>query len=793
MAILPFFSSRGVLGLNARNLLYVRPFNMRSATALADDKLRTKLFLATRGIPVPKVYATIATRDELRAFDFSNLPDECVLKPNYGYGGEGIRILKGKKKVSFLEKGKIPVSNQDLFEHIEDILDGKFSVNGRRDTAFFEELLEPHSCFAPFRPAGLPDIRIIVFNLVPVMAMLRIPTSESGGKANMHLGGIGIGIDIAKGTTTFAAKRNKRIRALPHGGGFSGISIPYWDEILLACSRIQQVTKIGYLAVDMTIDDDGGPKLLEVNARAGLAVQVANLAPLRSRLERVTGLIVPTPEKGVLLGKELFGQSAPRATETQIATLALTETIVIPMEDENIELACHMYPKHERTVFSPDLVEELLERGAIEPEDEKAETYRVRFILGGKKIQTIIVSKEIDLPVRVSLGRRDLKGFLIDPNKKAARTTAGPRSKIKADMQNADRHLAALHREIPLLKALRPEGALSHLARLQTDKSYEPRFTYAPLELDTAGVRRRLEDIRTDDGDLGLLLKKKKDELLLRLDLLEARGNNAAFSRISAEIFGAPSEELLSDAKGVLENSKGCALPVREKDLLPAAKVQKKFETVLTQYGLHDWDVRIKEQLTADCAVGGKSVFLREGAMFDPAHVAALIAHEIEAHVLTAENALHQPYQLLQTGCAAYIDTQEGLAVYLQNNVLPPLHDKRFWAPRSALGVAFALHHGFRETRAYLEGIGFSPEKALQKTLTLKRGMGDTSKPGAFAKDLVYFRGARMIDEFVENEGDLARLYIGRVALEDLETIEALPGIVRPILLPSFLREKTVE
>jgi len=43
---------------------------------------------------------------------------------------------------------------------------------------------------------GLPDIRVIAYNMVPVMAMMRIPTKESGGKANIHGGACAVGIDI---------------------------------------------------------------------------------------------------------------------------------------------------------------------------------------------------------------------------------------------------------------------------------------------------------------------------------------------------------------------------------------------------------------------------------------------------------------------------------------------------------------------------------------------------------------------------------------------------------------------
>src|SRR3989338_4486573 len=195
----PFLNHYGVLGLNARNLLYIKPFNPKKAVAFADDKMKTKAFLSARGIPTARLFARIETRRQLNSFDFRSLPDECVLKPNEGFGGEGIIILKCRRNGVFLEQGKTPITDERLREHIEDILDGKFSISGQADFAFFEQILVADDCFVPFRPAGLPDLRIVVFNLVPVMAMLRIPTAESAGKANVHLGGIGIGIDIANG------------------------------------------------------------------------------------------------------------------------------------------------------------------------------------------------------------------------------------------------------------------------------------------------------------------------------------------------------------------------------------------------------------------------------------------------------------------------------------------------------------------------------------------------------------------------------------------------------------------
>jgi hypothetical protein len=233
-----------------------------------------------------------------------------------------------------------------------------------------------------------------------------------------------------------------------------------------------------------------------------------------------------------------------------------------------------------------------------------------------------------------------------------------------------------------------------------------------------------------------------------------------------------------------------CDLPPREDDLIDAADAAKIFSEVLERYALHDWDVAVRATLVADCTVGAKHLYLREGARFSRAHIDALIAHEIEAHILCAENGAHQPYQLLRIGCANYLQTQEGLAIYSQNRIISPHSEKRYSPARSILGLTYALEHSFAQTRAYLhEELGYNPEKSLTKTLQLKRGLDDTSQAGAFTKVVVYFRGVRAIEEFVQAGGDVRRLYVGKVALEDLTLVESIPGLVDPVLLPMHLRQ----
>jgi alpha-L-glutamate ligase-like protein/uncharacterized protein (TIGR02421 family) len=789
----PFLSSKGVLGLNARNLLYIKPFNPRKAVAFADDKLKTKAFLAARDIPVAKIFARIESREQLQAFDFKSLPDECVLKPNYGFGGEGILILKGRSKTGeFLEQGKTPIPEQRLREHIEDILDGRFSVNGMPDTAFFEKILVAADGFAPFRPAGLPDIRIVVFNLVPVMAMLRVPTAQSRGKANVHLGGIGIGIDIAKGITTYATQFNRIITELPHGAAPGGIKIPHWDEMLLIASRIQYITNIGYLAVDLTIDKDMGPALLEVNARAGLMVQVANLAPLRARLERVGGIKVSSPEKGVRLAQDLFGEKVSLRDEEEEdrPVLGTRETIVISGSGAKVEAASLIATDRDRTIFARDLLRELDKEGLAEVEDAEDESYRVKFSLGGRKIQTVVRGGDMPDPaVRAVIGRRDLSGFLIDPSKATA--LAVVHTPVRDDLRAIDNLLSQMDHDLLLLKFLKPVNLHDERARLDADRSYNPHFTYRPLLVDLDDVEGRLSEIAPDDSPLGTLFKKKRRELLLRANLLRSRGDARRFTEASSALFGLPTADLQTSASSVLKSQTACDLPTPESELLSAEEAAAVFTEVLERYGLHDWQVAVRPHLVADCTVGGRTVYVREGAKFSEQHVESLIAHEIETHVLTAENGLHQPFELFRAGFAHYLDTQEGLAIYNQNRVLSPHHDKRYGPARNVLALAYALEHSFADTRAYLqEELGYRPEKALTKTIDMKRGLERTEEAGGFTKGLVYFRGLSAIEGFVRDGGDLKRLYIGKVPVEDLDVIEQTPELKAPILIPDFLRGK---
>lgn len=301
---------RKVLGMNERNLSYIRKYNKRKSIEIADNKIHTKEVLTKEQIPTPKLINVIKSYQELIKFDFTSLPSSFVLKPVSGLEGGGIDIFYNQdKRGNWIRADKSKATIDDLKKQILDILEGKYSLNQTPDYALFEERIKTHKAFKYFTFKGTPDIRLIIFNNIPVMAFLRLPTRESGGKANLALGGIATGIDMANGITTFAIHgKSNYIDFIPGTKlEVSGLKIPYWDRMLRYSIEAQKATGLNFLAVDFLIDRELGPVIVELNARPGLSIQLANKDGLRSRLKKTQDIKVTSIDKGMKLAKYLFG------------------------------------------------------------------------------------------------------------------------------------------------------------------------------------------------------------------------------------------------------------------------------------------------------------------------------------------------------------------------------------------------------------------------------------------------------------------------------------------------------
>ena len=234
------------LGMNLRNQKYIDWDKTR--TNFTNSKLKTKLFLSARQIRVPKLHAIIKNHKDLQNFDFANLPAKTVIKPNKGSQGKGIIPFHKKVNGEFVSVSNKIYKNDFLRKHIQEILDGKYSMGFLPDTAFFEEKIDTHKALREYAPIGLPDIRIIVYKGFPVLAMLRMPNEKSGGKANLNAGAWGLGIDIVSGKVKTCYQNGQ----LQKNNPYQNFQVPYYSEALQMAVKIAEITNISkiYLLIE---------------------------------------------------------------------------------------------------------------------------------------------------------------------------------------------------------------------------------------------------------------------------------------------------------------------------------------------------------------------------------------------------------------------------------------------------------------------------------------------------------------------------------------------------------------
>lgn len=301
---------KGIMGMNRRNAEFIMPYNKRSNYPLVDDKRATKRLAIAHGIPVPKLYGSIEL--EKQTHDFEQIVGDhrqFVIKPANGSGGNGIMVIAGKNPTGLYRKSNEALINrEEIQHHLSNILSGMHSLGGAADCAIIEYRVQFDKVFQNISYRGVPDIRTIVFRGIPVMAMLRLPTRQSDGRANLHQGAVGAGINIHNGQTTFGVCHNHMVETHPDTGAMiRGVTIPHWDQILEMASKCHELAGLDYLGVDIVLDKRKGPLMLELNARPGLNIQLCNdhgLLPILRKVAALKTLPAHAAERAAL-GKAL--------------------------------------------------------------------------------------------------------------------------------------------------------------------------------------------------------------------------------------------------------------------------------------------------------------------------------------------------------------------------------------------------------------------------------------------------------------------------------------------------------
>ena len=303
----------GILGLNERNADFIMRLNPRRYYPRVDDKVLTKELALAAGMAVPDLYGVIAHQGQVREFgEIVGERDSFVIKPAQGSGGDGILVVTGRsqrRRDCFRLSSGVLISEGEIHHHISNIVGGQYSLSGNPDKALIEYCVHFDPTFAEVSFQGVPDIRVVVYRGYPAMAMVRLPTRASDGKANLHQGAVGAGVDLGSGETLSGVLDDHVVDEHPDTGALvAGLQIPKWDFILESSARGHEVTGLGYLGVDMVIDRDRGPLILEMNARPGLNIQIANGAGLLDRIARIEQIYdaSATPEQRAAVSRREF-------------------------------------------------------------------------------------------------------------------------------------------------------------------------------------------------------------------------------------------------------------------------------------------------------------------------------------------------------------------------------------------------------------------------------------------------------------------------------------------------------
>jgi alpha-L-glutamate ligase-like protein len=300
----------GIVGINRRNGQFILPVNRRAFYPRVDQKHITKGICRAAEIPVPETYALIESNGDVRRFlELSGNRPDFVIKPAAGSAGRGIMVVAQHDGREFVTSSGERFSLAHLRYHISAILSGLYSLHGQVDRALIEQRIVRHEAFAEISVGGTPDIRVVLYRCVPIMAMVRLPTRASRGKANLHQGAAGAGVDLRTGYTFGGVCMDHAIATHPDTGhSISGIQVPFWKALLQSAMKLAEGLELGYIGVDFVVDANLGPVVLEANARPGLNIQVANRRGLAPRL----GFIDTLPPN----------QLEPASREELIRTLA---------------------------------------------------------------------------------------------------------------------------------------------------------------------------------------------------------------------------------------------------------------------------------------------------------------------------------------------------------------------------------------------------------------------------------------------------------------------------------------
>ncbi len=774
-----FFKTYGILWINARSLKYIKAYNWKVARDLADSKLKTKEFLKKQWVNVPQTLKIIKKHEELTEEMVATLKPPFVIKPNNGFGWKGIVVVDSvDHNGTFTTNTGETFTVKKLLIHLSNVLDGFFSLSWSRDKAMIEKKIVINNDIALLWKYGLPDLRIILFNRVPVMAMMRIPTEKSWGKANLHSGACAAGIDIGSGRLTYTVQNSKQIKSIPGIWNVRGTKLPDWEEILELAVKVQHVTNIQYLGCDIVLDKNDGPLLLEMNIRPGLEVQVVNNAPLHTRLKKVEGIEVNSVEKWVRLGRDLFSGDLEERVKniTWKNILGMREYVNLERKEKSYKYIADIRASQTDNYIDEEFVRETLWFENV----EDAVRFKVTILEENKNMRFLI---QKDLGTKMTIGSKSLRGFLIDPYKykkwelptdiESINNLKVVNSSIidnyKDELKKIDKAIFGIDKKLLILKHLIPTNIDEERQLfIESEWSYIPKLEYDFPDHDFLAMKEELEKIDVPDIPLGELYAEKKEEVLNKINFLESfvNGESKDISLFSKKVFG----------DIIPENNDYALEIIKKKGKVETEKPMKvqEIRSFLKKFNhIYDINLGLTERVWGSrFAMKGNKLMMRKWASVWQKELRSIIAHEIEGHYLRKLNGQKQYLDIFSRGSARYIETDEWIAIYNQNRFLSEKDSKYFWIFERYYFMNYALNHSYKKLlKKMQEYYDNDYERIFNYILRLKRWMRSFTSEGIFYKDVVYLNGYMNLQNFLDNNGDLKNLYMGKIKTSDLEIV----------------------
>lgn len=355
-------------------------------------------------------------------------------------------------------------------------------------------------------------------------------------------------------------------------------------------------------------------------------------------------------------------------------------------------------------------------------------------------------------------------------------------NKTGMKLEEVTRFLSQLR--IPTGLVFTPTNLKAEKKKFFENDNYEPQFTYRIVKNKNADILKKLASVKeiTDVdpriSDFYLkLIESKKDSS----DLMHAVGNNELITDISLKKYSKPSPKLFRNAARVLRGKVDAynlveMKKVKPENMLQYNEIAEVFNKVFHNLGLDDWSVQKSMNIAKNGAKVGiktKQILLDPNIERSKFKLKKTIVHEVGTHVLRSVNGSKSGFEALsKANLPSYLDVEEGLATWNESDM--NLLTLRWLKEKAALVWAIYIGEEFTFRELYNSVLGVLPKySAFNVVYRVKRGLGDTSYPGIYAKDVVYFRGFRKVSRKLEKDPSLyEKLYAGKIDFDQTEWVD---------------------